>query len=82
MTSTLHELRAALAAGPPNPIRRCHRRRRRSRTRNGPQTARRRHRRWLVFAVVVLVVIVAGLIAGFVLWRSTADVVPDFSGLG
>jgi UPF0755 protein len=44
--------------------------------------ARRRHRRWLVFAVVVLLVIVAGLIAGFVLWRSTAEVVPDYVGLG
>jgi UPF0755 protein len=46
------------------------------------ETARRRHRRWLVFAVVVLVVIVAGLVAGFVIWRSNAEVVPDFSGSG
>ena len=37
---------------------------------------------WLVFAVVVLVVIVAGLVAGFVIWRSTADEVPDFAGQG
>jgi len=44
--------------------------------------ARRRHRRWLVFAVVVLLVIVAGLVAGFFLWRSTTDVVPDYDGLG
>jgi UPF0755 protein len=46
------------------------------------ETARRRHRRWLVFAVVVLLVIVAGLIAGFIIWRSTADQVADFSGQG
>jgi UPF0755 protein len=46
------------------------------------ETARRKHRRWLVFAVVVLVVIVAGLVAGFILWRSHAEVVPDFAGPG
>lgn len=46
------------------------------------ETARRRHRRWLVFAVVVLLVIVAGLIAGFIIWRSTADEVADFTGQG
>jgi UPF0755 protein len=78
----VHELRAALAAGPtepdpaappPPPLisdeERAH-------------TARRRHRRWLVFAVIVLLIIVAGLIAGFVLWRNTADEIPDFSGSG
>jgi UPF0755 protein len=46
------------------------------------ESARRRHRRWLVFAVVVLLVIVAGLIAGFFIWRSTADEVPDYTGQG
>lgn len=46
------------------------------------ELARRKHRRWLVFAVVVLLVIVAGLIAGFVIWRSQADVVPDYTGAG
>ena len=46
------------------------------------ESARRRHHRWLVFAVVVLVVIVAGLVAGFFIWRSTADEVPDFAGQG
>src|SRR6476619_5273784 len=46
------------------------------------ESARRRHRRWLVFAVVVLLVIVAGLIAGFFICRSTAEVVPDYVGLG
>ena len=30
----------------------------------------------------MLVIIVAGLIAGFVLWRNTADEIPDFSGAG
>src|SRR6476659_6522891 len=78
----VHELRSALAAGPtepdpaappPPPLisdeERAH-------------TARRRHRRWLVFAVIVLLIIVAGLIAGFVLWRNTADEIPDFSGSG
>jgi UPF0755 protein len=45
-------------------------------------TARRRHRRWLVFAVVVLLVIVAGLVGGFMIWRSAADVVPDYAGAG
>lgn len=44
--------------------------------------ARRRHRRWLIFAVVVLVVIVAALAAVFVIWRSTADEVPDYQGQG
>ena len=47
-----------------------------------PRAAARRHRRWLVFAVVVLVIIVAALSAGFVFWRSTADVVPDYTGSG
>ena len=27
-------------------------------------------------------VIVAGLVAGFIVWRSTADVVPDYAGPG
>lgn len=44
--------------------------------------ARRRHRTWLVFAVVVLLVIVAGLIAGFVVWRSGTEEVPDYAGTG
>jgi len=75
------ELRAALAAAPNEP-----------RTNDEPPhelsdaeraaAARRRHRRWLVFAVVVLLVIVAGLVAGFFIWRSTTDVVPDYDGLG
>ena len=66
------ELKAALSAGPvdaavdPTP-------QARRPERADPRAAVRRHRRWLVFAVVVLVVIVAGLIAGFVFWRSTAD---------
>ncbi len=76
------ELKAALAAGPsddagdpvPPP--------RRPEREADPRAAVRRHRRWLVFAVVVLVVIVAGLVAGFVFWRSTADVVPDYAGAG
>ena len=60
----VHELRAALAAGPtepdpaappPPPLISDEER---------AQTARRRHRRWLVFAVIVLLIIVAGLIAG------------------
>jgi UPF0755 protein len=78
----VHELRAALAATPteppvdgdppPRPIPDEER----------AASARRRHRRWLVFAVVVLLVIVAGLIAGFVLWRSTAEEIPDFAGPG
>ena len=46
------------------------------------RTARRRHRSWLVFAVVVLLVIVAGLVAGFLIWRSGTDEVPDYSGGG
>ncbi|MET0863564.1 MAG: endolytic transglycosylase MltG [Nakamurella sp.] len=46
------------------------------------ETARRKHRRWLVFAVVVLVVIVAALVTVFVIWRSTADEVPDYAGAG
>ncbi|ACV79625.1 endolytic transglycosylase MltG [Nakamurella multipartita] len=45
-------------------------------------SARRRHRTWLVFAIVVLLVIVAGLIAGFVVWRSGTDQVPDHAGTG
>lgn len=44
--------------------------------------ARRRHQRWLIFAVVVLVVIVAALATVFVIWRSTADEVPNFQGQG
>jgi UPF0755 protein len=76
------ELRAALAAGPaavpveqlPPP--------RRAEREPDPRAATRRHRRWLVFAVVVLVVIVAALVTGFVFWRSTADVVPDYAGAG
>ena len=31
---------------------------------------------------MVLLVIVAGLAAGFVIWRSTADSVPDYQGAG
>ncbi len=46
------------------------------------RTARRRHRSWLVFAVVVLLVIVAGLVAGFLIWRSGTDEVPDYNGSG
>ncbi len=46
------------------------------------RTARRRHRTWLVFAIVVLLIIVAGLVAGFVVWRSTKDEVPDYAGTG
>ncbi|WP_420121997.1 endolytic transglycosylase MltG [Nakamurella sp.] len=46
------------------------------------RTARRRHRTWLVFAVVVLLVIVAGLVAGFMIWRSGTDEVPDYAGPG
>ena len=46
------------------------------------RTARRRHRTWLIFAVVVLLIIVAGLIAGFVVWRSGTEQVPDYAGTG
>jgi UPF0755 protein len=46
------------------------------------RTARRRHRTWLVFAVVVLLVIVAGLIAGFIVWKSGTEEVPDYAGTG
>ena len=44
--------------------------------------ARRRHRTWLVFAVVVLLVIVAGLTAGFIVWKSGTKEVPDYAGTG
>lgn len=44
--------------------------------------SRRRHRAWLVFAIVVLVLIAAGLVSGFVLWRSNADQIPDHAGTG
>ena len=81
----VHELRAALAATPGDPA-----------APSAPPpalpheetaaeraiAARRRHRRSLIFSVVVLLVIVAGLIAGFVIWRSTANVVPDYAGPG
>ena len=74
------------SSGPRWPPRPPTRRRRRAAAANlGRGTgaiARRRHRRWLVFAVIVLVVIVAGLIAGFIIWRSTADEIPDFAGQG
>lgn len=75
------ELKAALAANPddephpavvaPEPT-----------PQDRARTARRRHRSWLVFAVVVLLVIVAGLIAGFVVWRSGTEEVPDYAGSG
>ncbi|HYN71430.1 MAG TPA: endolytic transglycosylase MltG [Nakamurella sp.] len=44
--------------------------------------SRRRHRVWLIVAVVVLVVIIAGLAAGFVIWRSTTGQVADHQGTG
>ena len=43
---------------------------------------RTRHRWSVVAAIVVLVVIVAALAAGFVVWRSHADTVADYSGTG
>ena len=46
------------------------------------RSARRRHRTWLVFAIVVLLVIVAGLVAGFMVWKSRTEVIPDYSGSG
>lgn len=82
------ELRAALAANPdsvddgprvrddPSPLVAEPTPQERSRT------ARRRHRTALVFAVVVLLVIVAGLIAGFLVWKSATEEIPDFVGTG
>jgi UPF0755 protein len=46
------------------------------------RTARRRHRSWLVFAIVVLVVIVGGLVAGFIVWKSGSEEIPDHAGTG
>ena len=76
------QLRAALAATPPDPPVPGAEPEPEPTDTERAAAARRRHRRWLVFAVVVLVVIVAGLSVGFVLWRSTADVVPDYAGPG
>lgn len=76
------ELKAALAAAPSDAPIESKPPRGRSEREVHPRKAARRHRRWVVFSVVVLVVIVAGLISGFVLWRSTANVVPDFAGPG
>lgn len=46
------------------------------------RTARRRHRTWLVFAVVVLLIIVSGLVAGFIVWKSGTEEIPDYAGTG
>ena len=78
----VQELRAALAGSPDDPDPHETAAPHKAVAVEDPAKASRRHRRWLVFAVVVLVFIVAGLIAGFVLWRSTADVVPDYAGPG
>ncbi len=76
------ELKAALAATPPEDSIDSEPPPSRPEREVDSRKAVRRHRRWVVFSVVVLVVIVAGLISGFVLWRSTADIVPDFAGPG
>ncbi len=76
------ELRAALAASPAEPSAPGAEPPHELTDSERAAAARRRHRRWLVFAVVVLLVIVAGLIVGFIMWRSTADVVPDYAGQG
>ena len=78
------ELRAALASAPETPVAAAlptppPRRRDPEVERSD---SRRRHRVWLIVAVVVLVVIVAGLAAGFVIWRSAAGQVPDYQGSG
>ena len=46
------------------------------------RAARRRHRTWVAFAVVVLLVIVAGLVAGFLVWKSGTEEIPDYAGAG
>jgi UPF0755 protein len=76
------QLRAALAAAPADPAAPDEVHTPEPTDAERAASARRRHRRWLVFAVVVLLIIVAGLVAGFILWRSTADVVPDYTGQG
>ena len=76
------ELKAALAAAPTEAPRDAPPIPRGPEHAPDPGAAARRHRRWLVFAVVVLIVIVAALIAGFLFWRSKADVIPDYAGTG
>lgn len=76
------QLRAALAAVPIGPDPQTPPPPRQIPDEKRTTTARRRHRRWLIFAVVVLLIIVSGLIVGFIIWRSTAQVVPDFVGPG
>src|SRR4029077_8371829 len=76
------ELRAALAATPAESAAADKEQPRKQSDEERAGAARRRHRRWLVFAVVVLLIIVGGLVTGFVLWRSTANVIPDYAGTG
>jgi len=80
----VHELRAALASAPDTPVAAPVAPPPPSRHEPEIQRSdsRRRHRLWLIIAVVVLVVIVAGLATGFMIWRSTADQVPDYQGTG
>lgn len=50
---------------------------------SGPDRPGRTRHRWsVVAAIVVLVVIVVALAAGFVLWRTHADTVADYTGTG
>ncbi len=77
------ELKAALAAHPdPEPHPDAEPADREPTPDDRARTARRRHRTWLVFAVVVLLVIVGGLVAGFVVWKSGTEEIPDYAGTG
>jgi UPF0755 protein len=76
------ELKAALAANPDEQAPEAEAVRPEPTPQERARTARRRHRTWLVFAVVVLLVIVAGLIAGFMVWKSGTEEVPDYAGTG
>lgn len=79
----LAQLRAALArtAHQPTPAPPSTRTQQRER-RAALHRRRRRRRRHTLIAVGVLAVLIAGIAAGFVIWRKNVTEVPDFAGPG
>ncbi len=79
------ELRAALAAAPADPPEEQHEPAPvRARPLPPERPPRSRRRRWIssVIAILILIVIVAGLVVGYLVWRTSANTVDDFQGTG
>jgi UPF0755 protein len=67
---------------PPRPTTRPSRRQEARERQQAEKRRRRRRRRHTVVAVLVLALLGAGLYVGFRVWRSEADIRPDFVGTG